>query len=490
MSSFELPGYEILDQIGQGGMARVFKARQLALDRIVAIKVMSHGSVNTPDALSRFKTEVHALAKLNHASIVHIYDAGDRNGVPFCIMEFVNGRAVGDYLEEHRQLGERESLDIALGVAQALAHAWNHARIIHCDIKPDNILIDHEGMVKVTDLGLARILSAQAQDEDEQILGTPNYASPEQVEGAPDLDCRSDIYSLGATLYHMVTGQLPFKGSPGSSAMERQLSDFLADPAQLNPDLSHGLAWLIEKMMIKDRALRPQAWEDVIADLHEVMQGKFPSGPVPEPGASTVLRIATRLPMPAPPVRVVAGPRKKLTLKKDPDSTGPLNAVRRLDTGKAMGSLVLMAAVTGVVYTLIFVRINPTQVKGGFAIPAPARQDNVLPEYISIVADEPKEEAFPEPRFLPVNWNDPDFRKAAKSFNDAFSLFQRFQKNKGTPGALPQASLREVEQGCRTAIRLFEQCQPRAPAGIKIDVYIANCYHLISDARHSSLVSD
>jgi hypothetical protein len=490
-------------------MARVFKARQLALDRIVAIKVMSHGSVNTPDALSRFKTEAHALARLNHASIVHIYDAGDRDGIPYCVMEFVNGRAVGDFLEEHRQLGEKEALDITLGVARALAHAWNHARIIHCDIKPDNILIDQEGMVKVTDLGLARILSVQTQDAEEQILGTPNYASPEQVEGDPDLDCRSDIYSLGATLYHMVTGALPFRGSPGSSAMERQLTDFLQDPVELNPSISHGLAWLIEKMMVKDRASRLQTWEEVIAALEDVSQGKFPAGAAPEPGASTVLRAASRKPLPTPAVRVVAGPRKKLMLKKDVDETQPLNAVRKLDTGKAMASLILIAAVTGVIYTLIFIRVTPSQVKGGFATAPQAARNEALPDYISVVeqpAEAPRPPATaqqsqrssvpgappaaPRTATSTASWNDPDFHKGAKSFNDALALYQRFQKNKGTSSALPQSSLREVEQGCRTAIQVFERCKPRAPDQEKIDEYIANCYHLISDARHSSLVSD
>lgn len=294
--SFQLAGYEMLGKLGQGGMSMVWKARQLSLDRLVAIKTLAAEYLPDAVARERFQQEARAAARLSHPGIVQVFDAGVAGDVPYIVMEFVDGQSLGDVLEKEGKLPEEKALRMAQAVAEALGYAWQKDCIIHCDIKPDNLLISRNGEVKITDLGLARFigLHRRAAPGGDTIVGTPNYTAPEQAEGLPDLDCRADIYSLGATLYHMVTGELPFANSTGSSAMERHINEFLADPIDVEPSLSSNVAWLIEKMMVKDRAFRPMFWNAVQEDIVAVLAGGPPGDPLPEAGKSTVLRSERR----------------------------------------------------------------------------------------------------------------------------------------------------------------------------------------------------
>lgn len=498
---FELSGYDILEKIGEGGMSSVWKARQLSLDRLVAIKAMSASYLPDQEALSRFRQEAQAAARLNHPGIVQIYDAGEADGMPYLVMEFVDGCTVADLLERKGRLTEKNALLVAEAVAAALGYAWDKDCIIHCDVKPDNVLVEPDGTVKVTDLGLARFIGLHrrhaAQDT---ILGTPNYTSPEQSQGVPDLDCRTDIYSLGAMLYHMATGVLPFAGSPGSSAMDRHVSDFLPDPCEQNAELSGASAWLIEKMMVKDRAYRTPYWSSVLLDVRAVKDGKLPLPPLPEPGQSTVARSASRpaagattTERAARVVRVAATsePRRRIVVAKgDLEAAASERVARRSGVGRALFNLLVLLAIAGAVYASfrmglwerVRLRLDRASVVAPAepAVPAPAAEDEAA------ASVDWGDAAAPESgmRDGVVVWDNPDFKRGAALYNEALALYEGFQKTRAN-----QPDLARAERLAREAIERFEACQALAPPDVDVATFIKDAYHLISDTRHSTLLS-
>lgn len=295
MSSPVIPGYEILGKIAEGGMATVYKARQISLDRLVALKVLNKGLIERESDVERFRVEAQSAAKLRHPGLCQIYDAGDVGGTVYYAMEYVSGFSVGQLLDRKGELPERQGLLIAAGVARILDALWEKNRAIHCDIKPDNVLIDNDGTIRVTDFGVARFIGEMAHQLDsDYIVGTPNYVSPEQAQGLEDLDCRTDIYALGATLYHMLTGLMPFSNLEGDAALQGHCTDFLTDPQVLNPSISIEASCLLDKLMVKDRASRYAGWKPVLDDLEEVRTGHFPRGDLVPEGLSTVTRSPER----------------------------------------------------------------------------------------------------------------------------------------------------------------------------------------------------
>ncbi len=288
----EIAGYEILGEIGSGANATVYKARQISLGRLVAIKVLRPELRHDAVSVAQFRLEANAVAMLKHSNILWVHEAGEVEGRPYFVMEFVSGYSVGQWIARKGRLDVSDALAVAESVARALKYAWDRAGLIHCDIKPDNILVDEDGIVKVADFsGLSR---DNLRPESELIrrftIGTPNYMSPEQVSGLVDLDARADIYALGALLYHMVTGLLPFKDLSDEEAMRQQAAGYLADPLEIVPALPPGMVSLIEKLMVKDRNARPANWDVVLSDLARVRAGRAPAPPLPLPGASTVKR--------------------------------------------------------------------------------------------------------------------------------------------------------------------------------------------------------
>ncbi len=285
-------GFEMLDKLGEGGMATVWKARQVSLDRIVAIKVLSSQFAADPDDVARFQSEAQSAAKLKHPSIVQVYDANMQEGFYYFVMEFVNGYTVGEWMQRSGTLSEKEALLVAECVAEALKHAWEKEGIIHCDIKPDNIMVDEDGTVKVADLGLARTLSVMSGSSEEmsrEILGTPSFMSPEQARGEVRLDCRSDMYSLGATLYYLLTGSLLFEGRTDEEIIDLQAEDgTVPDPTTLNPKLSRGACRLIESWLAKDPADRPKDWSAALSDIRRVKRRMIPQHQLKPGRTSTV----------------------------------------------------------------------------------------------------------------------------------------------------------------------------------------------------------
>lgn len=273
----QIPGYQILAKLGSGAMATVFKARQLSLDRIVAIKVLPSKMSSNKEFVERFYKEGRAAAKLNHPNIVGAFDVGEANGRHYFVMEYVEGGTVFDRLDQGERYAEKEALQVVIQIARALDHA-HKAGFVHRDVKPKNIMITNNGVAKLADMGLARGVSdvEAAQAEAGKAYGTPYYISPEQIRGELDIDGRADIYSLGATLYHMITGKVPFDAATPSAVMHRHLKDELIPPDHLVPNVSSGVAEIIETAMAKKRKDRYQTAEDMLTDLQRVFQGEPP----------------------------------------------------------------------------------------------------------------------------------------------------------------------------------------------------------------------
>jgi serine/threonine-protein kinase len=277
MAAHQIPGYKILGKLGAGAMAIVYKARQLSLDRTVAIKVLPKRFTENAEYVERFYREGQAAAKFNHNNIVQAYDVGEAGGYHYFVMEYVEGKTIYEDIAAGQIFPEEEALDIVIQVARALEHAHNRG-LIHRDVKPKNIIIDSSGVVKLADMGLARETTdiETAQTEEGKAYGTPYYIAPEQIRGKIDIDGRADIYGLGATFYHMVTGRVPFMADDPTEVMKKHLKEPIIPPDHINTSLSAGLSEIIEVMMAKRREERYKDVEELLVDLEAVRSGSPP----------------------------------------------------------------------------------------------------------------------------------------------------------------------------------------------------------------------
>ncbi len=273
----QIPGYKMKKRIGSGAMATVFLARQLSLDRLVAIKVLPKKLSSNANFIERFYKEGRAAAQLNHPNIVGAYDVGKAGDHHYFVMEYVDGETVFERIVRDRRMAEDDAIDFVRQVAEALQHAHQRG-FIHRDIKPKNIMISREQTVKLADLGLARAMSDHeaAKAEAGRAYGTPYYISPEQIRGEVKIGPAADIYGLGATFYHMVTGRVPFEGRNPSSVMHKHLKADLVPPDHVNPKLSAGCAQVIEMMLAKRTKDRYERVTDLIEDLDLVRAGQPP----------------------------------------------------------------------------------------------------------------------------------------------------------------------------------------------------------------------
>ncbi|HRV31751.1 MAG TPA: serine/threonine-protein kinase, partial [Kiritimatiellia bacterium] len=316
----ELPGYEIERRIGSGGNATVWLARQLSLDRVVAIKILAPKLLRDPEAREQFQQEARAAARISHAAIVGILDFGEHDGLLYYVMEYVAGTNLAEWLHVNQRMAHTQALKLVEIVATALNQVWRDAGLIHCDIKPGNILLGEDGAVKITDLGLARIAGAAATREPSACIeGTPTYIAPEQIEGyLPDI--RTDIYSLGLTFYHMLTGTPPFEGYSLDEVIEAQQTDYLPDPCEVLPHLPVSYGWLLAKMTAKNPAKRPASWDEVLKDIQQIKSGKSPLPPYPAEDESTILLSPRHRPAArANTINLSAAAKKAITLTASPD---------------------------------------------------------------------------------------------------------------------------------------------------------------------------
>jgi serine/threonine protein kinase len=273
----QIPGYQLLERLGLGSMGTVYKARQLSMDRLVAIKILHPRLAAKQDLLTRLDREAHLAAKLSHNNIVQAIDVGVAGSLHYFVMEYIQGTTIKHELEGGKVYGEREALEIVLQIARALQHAHRRG-LIHRDIKPANIILTPERVAKLADLGMARETADEERSRAEKgmTIGTPFYISPEQIYPLDEIDGRADIYSLGATLYHMVTGQPPFPGTKVELVLRAHLEQELTPPDHLNTTLSSGLGEVVEFMMAKDRDQRYASADDLILDLESLLKGQPP----------------------------------------------------------------------------------------------------------------------------------------------------------------------------------------------------------------------
>jgi tetratricopeptide (TPR) repeat protein/predicted Ser/Thr protein kinase len=273
----EIAGFEILGKLGQGGMGAVFKARQKSLDRVVALKVLPPSIAKDAKFIERFQREARASARLNHPNIVQGIDVGKdpATGLWFFAMEYVDGPTLKKVLEEQKVIPEERALAIVKEVARALETIGSH-QMVHRDIKPDNILLTQRGEAKLADLGLAKQMNEDASiTQSGQTVGTPHYMAPEQVRGKfEECDIRTDIYALGGTLFHLVTGRPPFEGQTSAVIMSKHLTDAPPKASKVNPEVSEQCSRMIEKMMQKKIELRIQRPSELVAAIEKIQKGE------------------------------------------------------------------------------------------------------------------------------------------------------------------------------------------------------------------------
>lgn len=266
--------YEVLGKIGTGGMADVYKAKDHKLNRFVAVKVLKPEFREDKTFIRKFRSEAQAAAGLTHPNIVNVFDVGDDEGVYYIVMELIEGITLKEYIAKKGKLSIKEATSIAIQVSMGLEAAHNHG-IVHRDVKPQNIIISTDGKVKVTDFGIARAASSNTISSN--VMGSVHYSSPEQVRGGYS-DEKSDIYSLGITLYEMVTGRVPFDGDTTVAIAIKHLQEEMVPPSVYTENLPYSLEQIIFKCTQKSVGRRYEKMEDVIADLkHSLIdpQGDF-----------------------------------------------------------------------------------------------------------------------------------------------------------------------------------------------------------------------
>jgi len=298
--------YEILEQIGAGGMSEVYKAKCHILNRLVAIKVLKEEFCSDAGFVKKFKMEAQAAAGLSHPNIVNIYDVVDEGNLHYIVMELIEGITLKQYIKNKGHLDIREATGIAIQVAQGISAA-HERKIVHRDIKPQNMILSKDGKVKVADFGIARAISSQTQNSN--AVGSVHYISPEQAKGELT-DERSDIYSLGITIYEMVTGRLPYEGDNSVTVAIAHLEETITPPSVYNPEIPGSLEKIILKCTEKDPDNRYQDVKVLISDLRESLLNpeEEPPSIVKGTGHSGDTRILDTKEMTA--IRSVAGKKK------------------------------------------------------------------------------------------------------------------------------------------------------------------------------------
>jgi serine/threonine protein kinase len=259
--------YDLLQKIAEGGMGAIYRGRHRDTGQIVAIKIMPPHMASNPVLLKRFEQEFRAASRLDHPNIVRALDYGENGNMPYLVMEFVEGESLGQKIEREGKVPETDAIRIIAQVAQGL-HRAHKQGLVHRDVKPDNILVTPDGVAKLADLGLVKETEADLNlTKTGRGLGTPHFMAPEQFRNAKNADARCDIYSLGATLYMMVTGELPFRSNGPLDAWMKKVQNELTPPKQLVPGLSERINWAIQRAISADPEKRPASCREFVEDL-------------------------------------------------------------------------------------------------------------------------------------------------------------------------------------------------------------------------------
>jgi serine/threonine-protein kinase len=337
--------YEIRTQVGRGGMADVFLARDRLLNRRVAVKVLSPTFAADPAFVERFRREAQAAASLNHPNIVSVYDSGEENGLFFIVMEYVNGQTLRDLLHRVGTVPPADAAHIAADIADALEFAHRNG-VVHRDVKPGNVLITPEGAVKVTDFGIARAESSDTLTKTGSVLGTATYFSPEQAQGL-GLDGRSDVYSLGVVLYEMLTGTAPFVADSPVSVAYKHVREEPIAPSRVKPGIPGALDRIVLTAMAKDVTRRYPSAQALRADLLRFERGRPVVG-VPAAAGAAGVALATA----APTLQTAAGGSRP-PLSPAPGPAPPAPPRRRRQWGAALSVALAFGLLVALIVVLL-----------------------------------------------------------------------------------------------------------------------------------------
>ena len=342
--------YELLELIGTGGMANVYKAKCHRLNRLVAIKILKSDLAENADFRRRFRDESLAVAQLSHANIVSIYDVSSSHGIDYIVMELIDGITLKQYMERRVHMDWREALHFITQIMRGLSHA--HSRgIIHRDIKPQNIMVLRDGSVKVADFGIACLADAH-QTLAQEALGSVHYISPEQAKGER-LDARSDIYSAGVVLYEMLTGRLPFEGDSAVSVAIQHLSSVPLNPREIDPEIPEALELICMKAMNPDLNKRYQSADAMLADLEKFR--KDPSVDLDYIRTELSTGVDSQPTSPLPVQQVSAAVKKRQAEVEDEDEPYESPVAAFFRSNKRMAGLLVAAAVLIVaIFVVIF----------------------------------------------------------------------------------------------------------------------------------------
>ncbi len=261
--------YRLDKKVGSGGMSSVYRAFDPTLERWVAIKMMHRDISTDPDQLERFRREARAVAQLSHPHVVTVIDAGEDDGTPYIVLEFVEGETLKDRIRREVRLPVSEAVAYAIEIGRALSCAHAH-KLVHRDVKPQNVLIDPDGRAKLTDFGISRSLESQGLTATGRVLGTTDYVSPEQALGY-EVTEQSDIYSLGIVLYEMLVGEAPFRADTQVAVAMKHVKEPLPDVQRLRPEISAALAAVVERATAKETGNRYATVEEMVHDLEQVL---------------------------------------------------------------------------------------------------------------------------------------------------------------------------------------------------------------------------
>jgi len=304
----EIPGYEIVERIVRSSMTDVWKAYQSSLKRYVTLKLLRQEFASDPEEVERFFAEARQTSSLKHPGVLQIFDADVHDGQYYVVMEHVSGPSIDELIHDKGALPPKWSMGVAAQAARALGYAWDRHQLVHRNLTPRSLFPNGKAHAKIAYLGLSlRVVPGEGNVRlrPGMIAGTPYYMSPEQACCSPDLDCRTDMYSLGASLYHMITGRMPFAKYEPVEALRKQVDGHLAHPSRHVKGLPTGVPFVMRKLMMKDPAQRYSSWEEAARVMEKLSAGKVVVSHGPNGHDSTIreLRASTQPSRPPSPAR-------------------------------------------------------------------------------------------------------------------------------------------------------------------------------------------